>query len=56
VPRVEQAGWIRIAPICGQQAERARRWADWLTDKEDRELLEALARDYERRAEGTDDD
>ena len=32
-----------------QQAERARRWADWLADQ-DRERLKAVARDYETMA------
>jgi hypothetical protein len=37
-----------------RQAERARRWAEWLPDA-DRERLRAVARDYERMAEQAND-
>ena len=33
-----------------EQAERARRWAEWTPDPIDRERIEAVARDYERMA------
>lgn len=36
-----------------QQAERARRWAEWLPDP-DRERREAVARDYETMAQAAE--
>ena len=37
-----------------QQAERARRWAEWLPDPFDRERLEEVARDYEKMAQSAE--
>lgn len=39
-----------------QEAQRARRWADWLADPNDRERLQAAARDYEQMAEAAEHD
>ena len=37
-----------------QQAERARRWAEWLPDPLDKEWLEEVARDYEKMAQAAE--
>ena len=37
-----------------QQAERARRWVEWLPDPLDKERLREAARDYEKMAQSAE--